>query len=68
MYSLATIMQGCTTCIQSVQGYVHLSKDDHNVVRRLMQGCHKLAVATILLQCCHNLEISIWAVVYILAT
>ena len=55
MYSLATIMQGCTTYIQPSQGCVHLAKDGHKVVctlQRLMQGCHKLAAT---LQSCNNL-------------
>ena len=46
MYNLATIMQGCTTYIQSLQGCVHLARDDRKVVctlQMLMQGCHKLA-------------------------
>ena len=64
-------MQGCTTYIQSLQGCVHLARDDRKVactLQMLMQGCHKLAatllqpckVATTLLLGCHNLEISIW--------
>ena len=46
MYNFATIMQGCTTYIQSWQDCVHLARDDCKVVctlQRLMQGCHKLA-------------------------
>ena len=56
MYNLATIMQGCTTYIQSLQGCVHLARDDRKVVctlQRLMQGCHKLAVTRF--QSCNNL-------------
>ena len=48
-------MQGCTTYIQSLQGCVHLARDDRKVVctlQMLMQGCHKLA-ATLL--GCNNL-------------
>ena len=55
MYNLATIMQGCTTYIQSLQGCVHLARDDRKVVctlQMLMQGCHKLAAT---LQGCNNL-------------
>ena len=55
MYNLATIMQGCTTYIQSLQGCVHLARDDRKVVctlQMLMQGCHKLAAT---LQGCNHL-------------
>ena len=55
MYNLATIMQGCTTYIQSLQGCVHLARDDRKVactLQMLMQGCHKLAAT---LQGCNNL-------------
>ena len=48
-------MQGCTTYIQSLQGCVHLARDDRKVVctlQMLMQGCHKLAAT---LQGCNNL-------------
>ena len=37
-------MQGCT--IKSLQGCMHLARDDRKVVctlQRLIQGCHKLA-------------------------
>ena len=51
-------MQGCITYIQSLQGCVHLARDDRKVVCTLQRLMQELA-ATLLLGC-HNLEISIW--------
>ena len=60
MYNLATVMQGCTTYIQSLQGCVHLARDDHKVVCTLQRLMSQAWVVTTLLQVSHNLEISIW--------